>query len=76
MVGDFGFQESSGADDGDEEGDDEDDGDEEADEGEADEGDSSGQQLLNSHFSMTCEFSLFNDLRPKGLLGSDEHTAL
>ena len=37
------FQESSGADDGDEEGDDEDDGDEEADEGEADEGDSSGQ---------------------------------
>ena len=38
-------QESSGADDGDEEGDDEDDGDEEADEGEADEGDSSDMDV-------------------------------
>jgi len=37
--------ESSGADDGDEEGDDEDDGDEEADEGEADEGDSSDMDV-------------------------------
>ena len=39
------MQESSGADDGDEEGDDEDDGDEEADEGEADEGDSSDMDV-------------------------------